>query len=222
MTFDIQSELDQERGRGILTQADRDFLRGKKEYANEQSERDARYRIRQRVKNAVMDFSILLRYMQEKDRKQIFSNYFTESKQPDPNSLTKDDLQDIIQETMFIGGVSDAIGLFYLGATDTGTPFDEVIEAGLSSGEEQRGFVVESVEVSFNISREEPDTDDLLNKLLSGEGLSAEGLRAVLRSESSNMDREALDEIFTQLSDDMSGDIDEGDLDLNVSLDDSA
>ena len=222
MVSDLESKLSHDRERGILTPADRKFLRGEKEYASEQSERDARYRIRQRVKNAIMDFSILLRHMQDKDRSQIFSDYFTESKEPDPDELTNDDLEDIIEETMFIGGVSDAIGFFYLGSTDTGTPFDEVIEAGLSSGEEQRGFVVDSVDVSFDISREQPDTGDLLNKLLSGEGLTAEELRAVLRSDSANMDKDTLDQVFNQLSDDISDDIDEGDLDVNVSLNDSA
>lgn len=48
------SEAD-ERERGILSQADREYLDGHKELS-EQGERDTRYRIRKRVKNAILDF----------------------------------------------------------------------------------------------------------------------------------------------------------------------
>ena len=48
-----------DRDRGVLTQSDREFLLGRKSDYTEQSRRQKRSRIRRRVRNAVLDFSIL-------------------------------------------------------------------------------------------------------------------------------------------------------------------
>ncbi len=65
MTESDQREAD--RARGILTPADRRFLRGDTEYANDQSERDARYRIRERLFNGILDFEVALRGLESRD-----------------------------------------------------------------------------------------------------------------------------------------------------------
>ena len=56
-----------ERSRGILTPADRQFLRGETDYASDQSERDARYRIRERFYNGILDLEIALRGLDSRD-----------------------------------------------------------------------------------------------------------------------------------------------------------
>lgn len=49
-----------DRPRGMFTPADRAFLLGETEFENDQSERDARYRIRQRAIESIRDFRILV------------------------------------------------------------------------------------------------------------------------------------------------------------------
>jgi hypothetical protein len=60
-----------ERPRGILSQADREFLRGEKEFGWEQSASNARGRIRERVAAAFRDFQ-LLETLEDRDREMVF------------------------------------------------------------------------------------------------------------------------------------------------------
>lgn len=64
---------DLERDRGILTMEDRRFLVGEMDYEDQQSARRTRARIRKRVTNALLDFE-LLRYLEDRDRNQIFED----------------------------------------------------------------------------------------------------------------------------------------------------
>jgi hypothetical protein len=63
---------DADRGRGVLTPADRRFLGGDVALGSEQSRYDARYRIRQRTRNALLDFPILFEQLADRDREQVF------------------------------------------------------------------------------------------------------------------------------------------------------
>jgi len=58
---------DTDRPRGILTPADRQFLKGETDYSSGQSERDARYRIRERFYNGILDLEIALRELESRD-----------------------------------------------------------------------------------------------------------------------------------------------------------
>lgn len=51
--------MTEERPRGIFTPTDREFITGEKEYDNKQSERDARYRIRERAYNGLLDLKLV-------------------------------------------------------------------------------------------------------------------------------------------------------------------
>ena len=62
-----RSNEDTERSRGILTPADRRYLKGETDYSSNQSERDARYRIRERFYNGILDLEIALRGMENRD-----------------------------------------------------------------------------------------------------------------------------------------------------------
>jgi hypothetical protein len=76
--FEHEHEWDDppdDRVRGFLTETDRRFLRGKSEIEpHSHSERKARERIRNRIFNAFLDFSLVFRFFEERDREQIFSN----------------------------------------------------------------------------------------------------------------------------------------------------
>lgn len=58
---------DVDRPRGGLTPADRRYLTGMTEYASDQSERDARYRIRKRFRNAVLDIRLAGATLERRD-----------------------------------------------------------------------------------------------------------------------------------------------------------
>lgn len=61
----------EQRPRGILTQADRKYLQGEKELTG-QSARNTRRRIRNRLYHALLDFSVLWSYLEERDLELIF------------------------------------------------------------------------------------------------------------------------------------------------------
>lgn len=54
-----------ERGRGIFTDDDREYLRGEKEFKHRQSEHNAKKRINERLRNAFLDFNVLVDHFDE-------------------------------------------------------------------------------------------------------------------------------------------------------------
>lgn len=201
-----------ERGRGILTPDDREFLKGEKKYQNEQSERDARYRIRSRIKDAILDFSILLHHLDSRDREQVFSAY------EDVGGLSRTDeevsgeaFRSLVEATMFKKGISDAISFFILGVEDTNEVVDSVIESGIAGAEEEKGYLVEEVSVEISIKREKPEVETLIERFESGEPLSEDEIEAVIRSGELNLDENTLDILFEKVSESLSEKIEEGD-----------
>lgn len=80
---------DTDRPRGMLTSADREYLIADDPDFSEKTQAQKRYRIRQRVFNAILDFTLLIEHLDEKDREQIFGyeaadsdrDYFMEARQ---------------------------------------------------------------------------------------------------------------------------------------------
>lgn len=68
---------DPDRGRGILTPSDRKYLLGEKKLEG-QDERNARYRIRQRITDSLYDIILINIYLQQsRDKRQILENFNT-------------------------------------------------------------------------------------------------------------------------------------------------
>ena len=76
--------MDEDRDRGILTSSDRNFLSGKKELSD-QSARDARYRIRNRVENSIRDIAFLDSFLEKRDRDPIAEKVFQEDEYSSAN-----------------------------------------------------------------------------------------------------------------------------------------
>lgn len=57
--------------RGILTDADKEWLRGETEYTHRQTESDRRRAIRERVSLAIEDFNYLVEFLSREDREKI-------------------------------------------------------------------------------------------------------------------------------------------------------
>lgn len=115
------------RDRGIISHDDRRYLKGLSDMEYASSERKARMRIRNRIRDALLDFSILMENLETRDREQVF--FRSENMGRDFSH----DLEDALV---------DAVALFYLGLSDvaesTGKPTDEwfsdIFRRGLEKG----------------------------------------------------------------------------------------
>lgn len=107
---------DADRPRGVLTPADRRFLRGDVTLGSEQSRYDAHYRIRNRVRNAVLDHSLLFEHLPERDRQQVFD--------PEDDRLAE--------------AVVDAVAFCYLGAASLDASPERLVAEGVRRGERRR------------------------------------------------------------------------------------
>lgn len=75
----MTDEEDADRERGVLTPADRRYLRGETVYDSVQSARDTRYRIRERLRNAILDFNLVTAYMGSDDLERVLDDLSPES-----------------------------------------------------------------------------------------------------------------------------------------------
>jgi hypothetical protein len=155
-----------ERGRGVLTQSDREFLLGRKSDYTEQSRRQKRSRIRERVRNAVLDFSILFEHLDERDREMVF----------DPD----DDHREA-----YTRGITDVLAFLHLGTIGYYTPFKHMLAEGVNRAEQAlAGSEYRLVNVEFNV---DPvgriDVDEVVDKLDDGRfaELTDEELQAFVR-----------------------------------------
>lgn len=127
---------DVDRSRGILTPADRRFLRGDVTLGSEQSRYDARYRIRQRTRDALLDYPLLFERLAERDREQVF-----------------DDRTDGLTDAL-----ADAVAFVYLGAASTDVDPQRIVAEGIRRAERRRRGAdapVLDVELSVDATDEE-------------------------------------------------------------------
>jgi hypothetical protein len=155
-----------DRGRGILTPSDREFLLGRKTDYTEHSKKQKRNRIRRRLRNALLDFTILFDHLEERDRETVFN--------PD------DDARDAYTQ-----GITDLLGFLHLGTMGHHVPFKDMLSQGVSRAEQQlSGSDYRMVNVEFNV---EPvghiDVDAVIDKLDAGafDDITDEELRAFMR-----------------------------------------
>lgn len=158
--------FDPDRDRGVLTPSDREFLLGRKTDYTDHSKKQKRNRIRRRVRNAILDFTILFESLDERDRETVF----------DP----EDDERDA-----YTRGITDTLAFLHLGTMGYSTPFKQMLARGVSKGEQElAGSDYRMVNVEFNV---DPvgriDVDEVVEKLDRGEfeEITDEELRAFVR-----------------------------------------
>lgn len=146
------SNFDISRPRGILTKTDREFLLGDGDLASKQATYNARSRIRERVLNGILDFSILFHHLDNRDLKQIF----------DPDEIKN--------AHELRRGMRDAIALFFMETwmgkyDDTVEPFDILLQEAVWAAKGRRddidkehffNEVVARLVVSFDVHEPEP------------------------------------------------------------------
>ena len=140
------------RDRGILSEADRAYLRGETEFASVQSERNARARIRDRLFEAIRDFELLVEGLDDHDRELVFGKRFGNAD----------------GATAFDALVS-AQALLYRGIGDTDIDFATVLHEAVNVAEASEG---RAATVDLDVTYERLSPESLLHKLESGEELS--------------------------------------------------
>ena len=155
-----------DRSRGILTPSDREFLLGRKTDYTEHSRKQKRNRIRRRVRNAILDFTILFDYLEERDRELVFN----------PDAEHREE---------YTRGITNVLAFLHLGTMGYYTPFKHMLAEGVNRAEQElAGSDYRMVSVEFNV---DPvgniDVDSVLEKLEDErfEKVTDEELRAFVR-----------------------------------------
>lgn len=159
-----------ERPRGFLTDTDRRFLWGLKEYAHEQTVSDRRNKVQRRFAQGILDFEYVPR-LRDRDRERVFDKV-AETEQ---SSL----------ET----AVSNLIELLYLGLDKDVAALEEMVERGIESAENETGeygaYTGDAKQVDADIDIEyAPDAEAIYEKLQNGLGqdLTNEEIGVLVRS----------------------------------------
>jgi len=141
-----------ERPRGILSAADRAYLRGDAELSSTQAERNARARIRDRVENAVLDFELLVEGLERRDRELVFEKRFGDR-----------------DGTEVFDGLVSTLAFLYAGIEDTDLDFDSVLTEGINLAEAEND---RAASVDFERTYHALDAETLLRELREGNALS--------------------------------------------------
>lgn len=161
--FDGVDEVDDEdqtpmlapkkRPRGILSQTDREYLCGQKEYKHAQSEANRRQKIRERISNGLQDFSMIWWLLNADERDQIFD--------------------EMDSETLF-ECLSGMIAFSYLGLGKDDDRLEEVVNRGVYLGanyDPTDRSMGKATDVNTSIDIEyDPDIDELYERLQNGQG----------------------------------------------------
>lgn len=135
---------DPDRKRGILAPVDRKHLLGLKEYEYRQNAHHRRREIRKRVRNAILDFRLLVEELPADERRAIFSW------QAD-------------REFGYQFGVRDALAFLYLSQREQGLAFQGVLKQGIGSA--WRTLEGENIQVKVDLDLDiqihEPDYHDI-------------------------------------------------------------
>ena len=138
-----------DRERAILTQSDREYLLGEKEVSQE-AERNTRYRIRRRLKNAIRDLVLIEYALPEEDLEQVFDDLgFSEISGP---------LMLIYKSYQIREGDLE----------DGGELFDDALRFAIETVERQRNS--KRATIKFHVQREEPEADKIIRKITRGSG----------------------------------------------------
>lgn len=183
-------EEEQTRDRGVLTPADRKFLAGDADIQDE-SKRQARQRIRNRVKNSIRDFWYV-RGLSDKDRKMIADELWA-----DDGPLWQ--------------GYIDMLAFFYrMTAHDEGTTMYTGLYNAITSVEDrlqaERGTTV-NVDLNFRVERSVVHNHaDLLEKFENNDPMTPEEVHTLI-IESDQFDHLRKEDRWKKFHDFLSGDL---------------
>ncbi len=158
-----------DRQRGILTTDDRDYLTGRKDL-QQGSERNARKRIRDRIRNGVYDFEYLTADLERRDINQLVREA------DEPNEELFDAVEDVLAFVFrMCAHAPDS-------EQSTDDRFRELLRNGIEKGLDQRYEVLDfNLDLQYGLPREQRER--LLRKVRNGEDLTLPELREALANE---------------------------------------
>lgn len=181
----------EDRNRGFLTSTDREFLRGEKVYEHRQSTYDRRQTIRDRTRDALLDFAVLYEHLSDDQREKILQP------RPDPRrpkelgggkwTEEQQEAKRRTQEALLDEGLMSAMALFIEQRGEE--RFEEIVEravAHVRAGERTPGGVApatEGIAVELSITHTETVTPSMIAQKIRRAGvdrLSASEQRALL------------------------------------------
>jgi hypothetical protein len=164
----------EERDRGVLSPADRKFLRSPKEYTR-QATHEREQAIRERAWNGFLDGSVLLEHTTPDQRREIFDGWKDFS---EPVSDPADDDRDrpdhfgdpaesrgkFIEKIRADSGFSSWLAFLYLGLSESDEfDFEAALRTGIERAEESRGRIV--TDLDFHVdAREQRSLDELKSR----------------------------------------------------------
>lgn len=131
---------DSGRETGILTENHRQYLQDYKEGASSRANEQTGIRIRRRIRNGLIDASLLLRTLNQRDIEQIFS--------PEPH--TNENREDVID------GAIDFLALCEIGFGKARISFELALEEAIKRAETYRGTPLNNVDVTIDRDRRTP------------------------------------------------------------------
>lgn len=200
----------------ILTTTQREYLEGENPVDRPSHERELRTRLRNRVRNGVADFSILLECLPAKDRELIFRGQRGPSKGDDFNQQFSGEREildgevepgvphrffspdeDILKRTNseLEQGMIDAIAFFYTAAQDAGVNPQSLIESGVERAEERMNddrWIINDVSLEVDKGVQHKLAKDALKSMKAGDELTNAELRALLESGRGNVTAEQI------------------------------
>jgi DNA-binding transcriptional regulator YiaG len=140
-----------DRERGVLSPADREYLRGEAEFSSVQAERNARARIRDRVYESTYDFELLVEQLAGRDRELVFEKRLGGEGKEAYDALVS------------------ALAFLYQGIEETGIDFEDVLAEAVNVAEAGND---RAATVDLDLTFHALSADELLRKLRAGETLS--------------------------------------------------
>lgn len=157
-----------ERDRGILSKADRAYLRGETELGSVQSERNARARVRDRIFDGILDFEVLVEHLSERDRELVVENRFEE-----------------IDGTEAFDALVSAVAFLYQTTRDTDLDFEAVLNEAVNLAEASDD---RAAKVDLDLTFQSLTAEQLRHKLERGESLSLTEIAFLHGSDDVRMD----------------------------------
>lgn len=156
---------EQDRDRGILSPADREFLTtGGENLSSDSARQNARHRIRNRIRNAIIDFDLIVRLLDEEDQRLVFG-------------------EEGEWEPSFISGQKAMIEFLYTTLKDSDTPvdFETILRSGVHDGELQQHDEPVFINVDFNVETDvQFDIEASRRRFEEGESLNVAEIGALL------------------------------------------
>jgi hypothetical protein len=148
---------DPDRPNALLTAAQRRYLRGNGEYSSGH-ERKKRGEIRDRIRNSLLDFTLLTWRLEDRDREQVFDPL---RETPDGEGYEHQGTGhrvETFEQGELLDGLHNALGFLYRATEDAGLPFEQflrtAVERSLPPGP------ANDVTVDIEVEREEcPDVE---------------------------------------------------------------